>query len=169
MKYTIFDIGGEKFGISVENVTEVLKSRDLGKTPELPAFVTGLMDMKGRVIPVMDLRERFGLTGKGARERIILVRLGNDTLGLRVDDVSEIAEIPQEQVRETPPLLKGPRPGFVAGMAKGRGGRNGGRTVILLDPENLLTQGERLQLETLLRRLGGEGRNPGHPGGREAR
>jgi len=88
-KFTIFKIGDEIFGIGIERVVEILKVQKIFTLPGLPDFLSGVMSVRGNVVPIIDLRRRFGLKPSGKKERIIVVRYGKEKIGFLVDDIKK--------------------------------------------------------------------------------
>ncbi|MDP2158259.1 MAG: chemotaxis protein CheW, partial [Nitrospirota bacterium] len=95
-KFTIFNISGDVFGIDISRVLEILRVQKIFSIPGLPGFLTGVMSVRGAVIPVMDLRLRFGMKPAGKKERIILVRYGEEKIGFLVDEIREILRLDLE-------------------------------------------------------------------------
>ncbi|NOZ26151.1 MAG: purine-binding chemotaxis protein CheW [Nitrospirae bacterium] len=163
MKYAIFEIAGESFGIGIDRVVEILKYQDLHRIPELPDFVSGVINVRGEVVPVIDMRLRFGIAEEARRHRIILVRMEGDKVGLVVDDVTDIVEIPEDGISSPPKLFKGFRAEFMKGLCQGRsdsgtGPAGNGKVIIILDMERILTSSEKIMLSTSRKKLITHGR-----------
>ncbi len=159
MKYTVFEVAGGSFGIGIEGVVEILKYREIERIPQLPDFISGVINVRGDVIPVIDLRERFGITEEADRRRIITVRLGGGTAGLIVDEVTGIREIPDEKISSPPRVFNEFRPDFMKGLCHEQPGRD--RVTIILDIERILNRDEKIMLKTSMEKLTGEGRKRG--------
>lgn len=140
-KFTIFTIGNETFGIGIERVVEILKVPKIFTIPGLPEFLSGVMSVRGHVVPVMDLRRRFGLTPSGNKERIIIVRYGKEKISFLVDDIKEILSLSPEAIRTPPSIFKGFKTEYLTGM-----GKHGERIIILLNVDNLLSSEEKIRL-----------------------
>ncbi len=140
-KFTIFTIGNETFGIGIERVVEILKVPKIFTIPGLPEFLSGVMNVRGHVVPVMDLRHRFGLTPSGNKERIIIVRYGKEKISFLVDDIKEILSLSPEAIRTPPSIFKGFKTEYLTGM-----GKHGERIIILLNVDNLLSSEEKIRL-----------------------
>lgn len=133
-----FHIDDEEFGLEILRVQEIIRTPPLTRVPASPAFVEGVVNLRGRVIPVISLRKRFGL---GAREldketRIVVVEVMGTVLGLMVDAVSEVLRIKPDTL-EPPPRLGRVEREYVRGVAKLEG-----RLLILLDIERLMSEAE---------------------------
>jgi len=140
-KFTIFKIGDELFGIGIERVVEILKVQKIFAIPGLPEFLSGVLNVRGNVVPVMDLRQRFSMKPSGKKERIIMVRCGKEKIGFLVDDVKEILPLSEEEITTPPSIFKGLRTEYLTGL-----GKRGERIIVLLNIDNLLTSEEKIQL-----------------------
>ncbi|VAX34350.1 Positive regulator of CheA protein activity (CheW) [hydrothermal vent metagenome] len=164
MKYTIFDIADENFGIDIQGVVEILKPQKLFKIPELPDFVSGVISVRGEIIPVIDLRIRFGITEKAGKQRVVLIRLEENKVGLLVDNVTDIVEISEEKISKPPKLFKGFRAEFIKGLGQEHsyvGAKpSNNKVIIILDIKRILTSEEKIKLKTSREILKNEEVNP---------
>ncbi len=140
-KFTIFKIGDEIFGIGIERVVEILKVQKIFTIPGLPEFLSGVMSVRGNIVPVIDLRRRFGIKPSGNKERIIIVRYGQEKISFLVDDIKEILSLSPEEIRTPPSIFKGFKTEYLTGL-----GKHGERIIILLNIDNLLTSEEKIIL-----------------------
>ncbi|MDH4231029.1 MAG: chemotaxis protein CheW [Nitrospirota bacterium] len=141
-KFTVFKIGDELFGIGIERVVEILKVQKIFTIPGLPGFLSGVMNVRGTVLPVMDLRLRFSIKPSGNKERIIIVRCGSEKICFLVDDVRDILSLAEEEIGTPPSIFKGFRTEYLTGL-----GRHGEAIIILLNIDNLLTSEEMIKLQ----------------------
>jgi len=141
-KFTIFKIGHELFGIGIERVVEILKVQKIFTIPGLPEFLSGVMNVRGRIVPVMDLRLRFSMEPSGNKERIIIVRHGKEKIAFLVDDIREILPLSEEEIGTPPAIFKGFRTEYLTGL-----GKQGETIIILLNVDNLLTSEEKIKLQ----------------------
>ncbi len=118
-KYLTFHIGTEDYGISIAYVTEIIGIQSITEIPEMPDFIKGVINLRGKVIPVMDVRTRFKLPPREYDERtcIIVVEIDDTSVGMVVDTVNEVADIPEDQV-EPPPKSKRKGGSFIQGLGK---------------------------------------------------
>ena len=119
-KYLTFHLANEDYGIEIRYVTEIIGIQKITEVPDMPDFVKGVINLRGKVIPVMDVRIRFKLPPRDYDERtcIIVVDINETSVGLVVDEVREVADIPEDQV-EPPPktsMKEGSR--YIQGMGK---------------------------------------------------
>ena len=138
-----FRVGGEEFGLDVFQVHEILRYTEPTPMPKAPAFVEGVLDVRGALVPVVDLRKRFELheVRYGEDTRIILVDFQGERLGLIVDEVSEVLRVPETSVQPPPQFVRGLAAEFIRGIV-----RLESRLVVLLDLERILSSQERMQL-----------------------
>ena len=141
-QFIVFQLGGEEYGLPIESVDEVVRVPDtLTRLPKAPAFIEGVMNLRGRVVPVIDQRRRFKFAGQGERrrERIVVVRIDHMQAGFVVDTVSEVLSIPQSQLRPTPDLAADGSQVIdrVANIEME------GRLILLLNPRELLDRAEK--------------------------
>jgi purine-binding chemotaxis protein CheW len=143
-KYLTFALGQEEYGIGILKVKEIIGMMPITALPQTPPFIKGVINLRGKVIPVMDLRMKFGLEITDYTERtcIIVVEMEHNSgrliMGLLVDGVSEVANIKGGEIEEAPDFGTGRLASFIQGMAKIAGG-----VKILLDIDCILT-GEQL-------------------------
>ena len=104
-----FDLLGEEFGVPILDVREIIQMSDITPVPNAPEFVEGVINLRGQIIPVVDLRKRFNLEAAESTEktRIVVVEVNNNTLGLIVDGDSEVLRIPSDLVKPAPALIAG--------------------------------------------------------------
>jgi len=135
-----FHIGGEEFGLDILRVQEIIRIQALTRVPNSPEFVDGVINLRGKVIPVIGLRKRFGLEdlAHDKQTRIIVVEVRGTVLGFIVDSVSEVLRIPRNTV-EPPPRLGKVEREYVSGV-----GKLDNRLLILLDVDRLMTDAQDL-------------------------
>jgi len=129
-----FHIGGEEFGLNILRVQEIIRVQQLTRVPNSPDFVDGVINLRGKVIPVIALRKRFGLEDlpHDKQTRIVVVEVHGTVLGFIVDSVSEVLRIPADTV-EPPPRLGKVEREYVSGV-----GKLDNRLLILLDVDRLM-------------------------------
>lgn len=141
-KFTVFKISDENFGFAIERVVEILKVQKVFSIPGLPEFLSGVMSVRGSVIPLIDLRRRFGMTPTGKKERIIIVRFEKEKVGFLVDEIEEILSLSSEEIISPPSIFKGFKTEYLTGL-----GKKDERIIILLNIDNLLTSEEKIKLK----------------------
>ena len=144
LQLVTFRLGKEEFGVEILKVHEIIRMMQITQVPKAPDFVYGVINLRGKVIPIVSLRKRFGLD-KGEEQdqnlRIIVVELSQVVVGFIVDSVSEVLKISRDIVEPPPPVVAGIESDYITGVAKLED-----RLVILLDLEHLLSGQEKSQL-----------------------
>jgi purine-binding chemotaxis protein CheW len=132
----VFELGSEYFGVEIAKVESIIKMQPITQMPHVPAFVEGITNLRGRVLPIIDLRKRFGLLPQEAdkNSRIIVVSVDQTEVGMIVDGVSEVISVPEGAVEATPAITSNLDSAFITGIAK-----LDQRLVILLDIQRILT------------------------------
>ncbi|MCW8859728.1 MAG: chemotaxis protein CheW [Deltaproteobacteria bacterium] len=138
-KYLTFHLAGEDYGIEIQFVIEIIGIQAITEVPDMPTFIRGVINLRGKVIPVMDVRARFGLEDRAYDDRtcIIVVNIDGTEVGLVVDEVSEVADIPEVNVEPPPKTGRSAEGSYIQGM-----GKINTDVKILLDVHKLLFSGE---------------------------
>ena len=142
-QYLTFILSGETYGINILHIREIIDYGDLTPVPMMPAFITGVINLRGSVVPVIDLAVRFGgtLTEVGKRTSIVILEIDSDDakleIGVVVDAVNEVLDIPAAEIEPAPSFGTSLRTDFIAGM-----GKIAGRFLVLLDIGNVLSVDE---------------------------
>ncbi len=143
-KYLLFHLGNEEYGIDIAQVTTIEELQKITEIPDMPEYVKGVINLRGKVIPVMDLRLKFGMEERVYDDRtcIIIVEIRDTTLGLIVDTVSEVHDINKDNIEPPPPFKsENDSEKYIAGLAK-----IGDEVKILLDAEKIIQDKERIKL-----------------------
>jgi purine-binding chemotaxis protein CheW len=133
------ELAGELYGVEISKIQEIIRMQPITSVPNGPAFVVGLTNLRGRVIPVMDLRARFSLavSEPTRRSRIVVVEMGEHTVGLIVDAVSEVLRVSADTVEPPSSLIATADSAYLRGVAK-----IDQRLVLLLDLSHVLSTDE---------------------------
>lgn len=148
-QYITFMLGEEEFGAPIAQVQEIIKVPKIFAVPQAPDFVEGVVNIRGQVIPVVDLRKRFGLGANGGSEasRIIVVDIDATRTGIIVDVVREVLKLSRGDIEEVPEVFQGTEGArYLSGIGKMQGGE---RILLLLDFMRLLSKRERDELRGL--------------------
>lgn len=145
VKFTVFRIADEYFGIGIDRVAEILKVQKVFTLPGLPSFLSGVMNVRGFIIPLIDLRRRFGIKPSAKKEKIILVRYDDEKVGFLVDEIKEILSLGADEITKPPSIFRGFKTEYLTGL-----GKKGDRIIILLNIDNLLTSEEKIILRESL-------------------
>ncbi|HIV66885.1 MAG TPA: chemotaxis protein CheW [Candidatus Mailhella excrementigallinarum] len=146
LQLVTFSIDEEEFGVNILKVQEIIRIMEITRVPRSPEFVEGVINLRGRVIPIVDLRRRFGLAAIAHDKdtRIIVIELNSLVVGFIVDAVSEVLRIPADTVEPTPPVAAGVDSEYISGVGKLQD-----RLLILLDLDKLLTAEDLHRLNSL--------------------
>ena len=142
-----FHIADEAFGIGIKDIFQIIRPQEVFKVPNTPPYIEGLINLRGKVMTVVNLRKRFNLPEKENDNdtKILIIRMDDYLLGFTVDNVSEIVRVQDEEIVETPPALTSFDRRFLTGVAKA-----GEKLILLLDLEKILTPDEESQVKELL-------------------
>jgi len=135
LQLVTFTLGQEEYAVDILKVQEINRMKEITRVPNSPSYVEGVINLRGKVIPVVDLRKKFDLVEKENDEqsRIMIMDIQGITMGLVVDSVSEVLRIPSNTVEPTPPMASNISAEFIKGIAKLED-----RLIILLDMDRLL-------------------------------
>ncbi len=138
-KFLTFQIAEEEFAIPIGHVIEIVGIQKITEVPDMPDFVKGVINLRGKVIPVMDVRLRFHLPSVAYDDRtcVVVVSVGSTTIGLVVDTVSEVVDIPETNISPPPRFSSATSGRYVSGM-----GKIGEAVKIIIDIAKLLTDSE---------------------------
>jgi purine-binding chemotaxis protein CheW len=133
-EYLCFRVSDETYGIDIMDIKEIITTRTVTEVPRAPSFISGIISLRGIIIPIIDMAARLGLRREAAtgRERVIVVRQGETFSGLLVDEVIQVVPIARNCFEPAPAVLAGSDRDFVSGV-----GRADGRMIILLNPEKI--------------------------------
>ncbi len=142
-KYLTFQLGNEVYGLEILKVQEIIGMLRVTRVPRTPVFVRGVINLRGKVIPVIDLRLKFSMETQPDTERtcIIVVQVAQNgthvTMGIIVDEVSEVLNVAAEDIEPPPSLHKGVNIDFILGM-----GKSGQKVLMLLNADKVLSGDE---------------------------
>jgi purine-binding chemotaxis protein CheW len=130
-----FNIGDEEYGVDILRVQEINRMLEVTRVPNSPEYVEGVINLRGKVIPIIDLRQRFGMERRphDKSTRIVVVELSGKTLGFVVDAVREVLRIPRSVTEPPPEMVGGTRQEYITGV-----GKLDDRLLILLDLDKIL-------------------------------
>ena len=134
-KFLTFVLAKEEYGIEISHVKQIIGLQNITEVPDKPAYILGVINLRGSVIPIMDVRLRFAMEKKAYDDRtcIVVTNVEDKTVGLLVDTVSEVLDIPATQIEEPPKVNKGEASKFIKGI-----GKTGDKVKIILNVETLV-------------------------------
>jgi purine-binding chemotaxis protein CheW len=146
VKLVSFRLGSEEYGVDIAQVQEIIRLVEITHVPRAPHFMEGVINLRGQLIPIIDLRTRFGMQRTAATKstRIVVTEIGSKRVGIIVDSVSEVLNIPLEHIEDAPEMVAGVGTEYIQGVGKLRD-----RLIIMLDLTMVITTEEKHQLETV--------------------
>ncbi|MDF2523258.1 MAG: chemotaxis signal transduction protein [Clostridiales bacterium] len=137
-KFLTFTLGNESYGIEISYVTEIIGIQPVTEVPELPEYIRGIINLRGKIIPVMDVRIRFKKPFREYNDRtcVIVIDIKDVSIGLIVDSVSEVLSIPESEIVAPPDVGKGGNK-YIKGI-----GKVGSEVKLILDSDKLLNEEE---------------------------
>lgn len=134
-KYLCFRVASEDYAVNLMDIKEIIKPRETTEVPHAPAFVKGIISLRGIIIPIIDMRLRLGFPPSpvSAKERFVIVKKGEGFCGLLVDEVYQVINLDQQPIERPPAVLEGTDREFVSGI-----GRQDESIYILMDLEKVL-------------------------------
>ncbi|OVE81444.1 hypothetical protein BVY04_03330 [bacterium M21] len=140
-----FKLHEEEYAIEITKAKEIILVEGVTRVPQMPDFIEGIINLRGNVIPVIDLRKRFGLPVSALDEqsRIVVTRMESKIIGLIVDSVSQVMKVPKSQIQEPPETIAGLAGEYLLGI-----GRVEERMILLLDTEKILKSNEEIVLNS---------------------
>jgi purine-binding chemotaxis protein CheW len=141
-----FRIGRETFGVPIALVHEIVRVPEITAVPDSPGYVEGVINLRGKIVSVIDLRKRFGEKeiASSKKNRILVTETDGKMVGLIVDAASEVLKVPESEVEPPPPVFDEGDVNYVTGL-----GKLHGRLIILIDLSKVLQKGELRRLEEL--------------------
>lgn len=145
LQLVTFKLGTEEFGVDILKVQEINKMMNITRIPNAPAFIEGVINLRGKIIPIVDLRKRLGFNGQGYDKstRIIVVELEGLVLGFIVDSVSEVLRIPGNTIEPPPSMVSGIESEYIEGV-----GKLDDRLLILLELKKVFSTPEKKDIES---------------------
>ena len=143
-KFLTFSMGEEEYGIEIRHVTEIIGIQSITDLPDMPDYVKGIINLRGKVIPVIDVRLRFNMKERPYDERtcIVVININGIAVGLIVDSVSEVIDIPAGDIEPPPKVKKGEASRYIQGL-----GKVNDNVKILLDTRQMLFSDELEQIK----------------------
>lgn len=145
IRLTIFNIGDDEYALDIMRVVEILRPQKVTRLPNTPDFIEGVINLRGTVVLIIDLRKRFGIkTHSHENERVLLTRVGGEVVGLLVDGVKEVYSLSKGDIVPPPSMVKGIKTEYLEGV-----GKAGERLIIILNLDKILSTEEMILLEAI--------------------
>lgn len=141
-----FRIGSELYAIDIMRIKEIIRPQKLTPIPKAPSFIEGVINLRGVVIPVADLRKRFDqpISETNRKNRIVVCSLSGRIIGLMVDEVTEVKRFGRNEIAPSPQFIDGPEANYFLGVA-----RRDEDLIMLIDLEKILSNNEKIELQKL--------------------
>ncbi len=130
-----FEIGEEEFGVDIHYVKEIIELPEVTRVPKAPYYVMGVINLRGHIVPVVDLAKRFGLNSRGGG-KVVVLEEGDRVVGIRVDEVSKVLRLGRSRVEPPHSMFAGIDVEYIEGIGK----REGGKVVVILNAGKLLRE-----------------------------
>lgn len=145
-QFVVFMLGEEKYGVDILKVGTISEYLEITRVPDAPKHVEGMINLRGDIIPVINLKKRFNIpeTKPNEDSRIIIYSINGVDIGFLVDEASQVLKIEDENIEPTPAILKGEGREYIAGV-----GKHNNSIVIILDLSKILSDTERKEIEKL--------------------
>lgn len=145
-QYVIFKLGDEEYGVDIIKVKEISEFKKSTKVPNVPYFIDGIINLRGEIIPIINLNKRFNIDNKGVDSdtRIIVINLNDKNVGFIVDEASQVLRIEDKDIDPAPEIIAGVDRQYINGV-----GKIDDKIVILLDLEKILSDEEKEKLEEM--------------------
>jgi len=153
VQLVVAELSHEEYGIPITQVQEIIKIPEVTRIPNMPEFIEGVINLRGKIIPIIDLRKRFNLTQKQKDEeaRIVITTIGGQAVGLVADSVSEVIRLPAEAIDPVPSVISHINSEYLSGV-----GKLDKRIIILLNMEKVLNDLEKNSLRRIERETSSE-------------
>ncbi|GAC1544779.1 MAG: chemotaxis protein CheW [Candidatus Velthaea sp.] len=141
-----FALGSEEYGVDIAQVQEINRMVAITHVPRAPHFMEGVINLRGQLIPIIDLRTRFGMprAEHTKNTRIVVTEIGSKRVGMVVDSVSEVLRIPVDQIEDAPDMIAAVETEYIRGV-----GKIADRLIIMLDLARIISGAEKRDLDSL--------------------
>ena len=145
MQVVSFKLGSEEYGVDIAQVQEINRMVAVTHVPRAPQFMEGVINLRGQLIPIIDLRTRFGMprAEHTKNTRIVVTEIASKRVGMVVDSVSEVLRLPNDAIEDAPEMITGVDTEYIRGV-----GKIEDRLIIMLDLARVISSAERHELET---------------------
>jgi len=144
-QFAVFSLGEERYAVDISVIREIIRPVKITHIPGAPPFIEGVINIRGDVIPVIEMRKRFDVQGqREAPPRMIIVRIEDQWVGITVDTVTEVIRVPASEIKPPPKVMSGEAARYLAGVCS-----QGDELVVLLNLNEILTGEEKVSLRTI--------------------
>ena len=144
LQLVVFTLAEEEYGVPIQFVKEIIRKPEVTHLPNAPAFILGVINLRGQIIPIISLHSRFGLSrSEGAETKVVIVEYGGLVVGMEVNEVSEVLMLAGERISPAPAMATTINSSFISGV-----GKLDDRLLIILDVERILSDEEHSLLKS---------------------
>ena len=145
-QYVIFKLNQEEYGVAISHVQEITEIKSITSVPNTPSFVEGIINLRGKIVPIVSIKKRFDLPleGEVSEQRIIIINLNEKQAGFIVDDASQVLTMDESQIEGPPELIAGVDRDYIIGI-----GKVDEKIIVLLDLEKILNEQEKKEIEAM--------------------
>lgn len=145
-QYVIFKLNDEEYGIEITNVREITEYNESTKVPNCYDFIDGIINLRGNVVPVINLKKRFNLeeTKINNNSRVVIISIAEKQVGFIVDDASHVLTLDEKDIEETPEIISGVDKKYIVGI-----GKKEEKIIILLNLEAILSENEKKKIKEI--------------------
>ena len=145
-QYVIFKLNQEEYGVAISHVQEITEIKSITSVPNTPSFVEGIINLRGKIVPIVSIKKRFDLPleGEVSEQRIIIINLNEKQVGFIVDDASQVLTMDESQIEGPPELIAGVDRDYIIGI-----GKVDEKIIVLLDLEKILNEQEKKEIEAM--------------------
>jgi purine-binding chemotaxis protein CheW len=145
LQMATFRVGPHECSLDIMTIKEIVNPLPITPVPKAPDFMEGIVELRGSIVPIVDLRKRFGIEAEDTpSKKHLVVSMDRRIVGLVVDSVTEVISVPHSELRPAPPMITGAEAQPISGMC-----RYEGRLILILDLSVLLTSREKIKLDAL--------------------
>jgi purine-binding chemotaxis protein CheW len=148
MKFLLFRIKEQIFGVDISTVVEIINPLKFTVLPEVPEYIVGVINLRGEAITVVDMRKRLSMEKRPSKERIIIIRMPDEKIGILVDEVKGIEDFNENKIKKPSRLYRGLKAKFIAGIVES-GGQD---VIILLNIEKIVAEQQQIILKQAKKR-----------------
>lgn len=146
-QFVVFKLGDERYGVDILNVSTISEYLDITRVPDAPRYVQGMINLRGDIIPVINLKKRFSIpeTEISEETRIIIYSIDGVDIGFLVDEASQVLRVDEKDIEPTPAILRGGDREYISGV-----GKHDNKIIILIDFSKILSDAEREEITKLV-------------------
>ena len=146
IQLAVFLLDGQQYGLDIVKIKQIVRPLKITKLPQAPGFLEGVVNLRGVVIPVIDMRKRFGLSARDSESntKVIIASVARKVVGIIVDDVTEVIPVPQHEIQPPPRVVHGVQSNYLLGVCRYKDD-----ILLILNLDEILTAEEKISLASI--------------------